>query len=212
MATDVVLLEGVRIGFGAFGGSLKEWSATDLGAIAARGALERAKVDPGWIDHTVFANVVQTSADAIYLARHGFAVVGVDFSSKAIATARAKAQRANVVVDFHVADVTRLDSLRVREPFDFVLDIGCLHALDAAGRARYAEHIARLTRPGSVLMLYAFSPRPPEERGHLIRFRNVGITPEEVERMFAQHFALEHVEYGADCGERASAWYWFRRQ
>ena len=153
-----------------------------------------------------------TGTNSIYLARHGFAVVGVDFSSKAIATARAKAQRANVVVDFHVADVTRLDSLRLRGPFDFVLDIGCLHALDAAGRARYAEHIARLTRPGSVLMLYAFSPRPPEERGHLIRFRNVGITPEDVERMFAQHFALEHVEHGADRGERASAWYWFRRQ
>ena len=61
-------------------------------------------------------------------------------------------------------------------------------------------------------MLYAFSLRPPEERGHLIRFRNVGITPEEVERMFAQHFVLEHVEHGADRGERASAWYWFRRQ
>ena len=70
MATDIVLLEGVRTGFGAFGGSLKEQSATDLGVIAAKGALERAKVDPAWIDHTVFGNVVQTSADAIYLARH----------------------------------------------------------------------------------------------------------------------------------------------
>jgi acetyl-CoA acetyltransferase family protein len=70
MATDIVLLEGVRTGFGAFGGGLKELSATDLGVIAAKGALERAKVDPAWIDHTVFGNVVQTSADAIYLARH----------------------------------------------------------------------------------------------------------------------------------------------
>ncbi len=70
MATDIVLLEGVRTGFGAFGGSLKDLSATDLGVIAAKGALERAKVDPAWIDHTVFGNVVQTSPDAIYLARH----------------------------------------------------------------------------------------------------------------------------------------------
>ncbi len=67
---DIVLLEGVRTGFGAFGGSLKDLSATDLGVIAAKGALERAKVDPAWIDHTVFGNVVQTSPDAIYLARH----------------------------------------------------------------------------------------------------------------------------------------------
>jgi len=70
MTSDIVLLEGVRTGFGAFGGSLKDLSATDLGVIAAKCALERAKVDPAWIDHTVFGNVVQTSADAIYLARH----------------------------------------------------------------------------------------------------------------------------------------------
>lgn len=68
--TEIVLLEGVRTGFGAFGGSLKELSATDLGVIAAKGALEKARVDPAWIDHTIFGNVVQTSADAIYLARH----------------------------------------------------------------------------------------------------------------------------------------------
>jgi acetyl-CoA acyltransferase 2 len=68
--TDIVLLEGVRTGFGSFGGALKDLSATDLGVIAAKGALERAKVDPAWIDHSVFGNVVQTSADAIYLARH----------------------------------------------------------------------------------------------------------------------------------------------
>ena len=70
MTIDIVLLAGVRTGFGAFGGSLKDLSATDLGVIAAKGALERAQVDPAWIDHTVFGNVVQTSADAIYLARH----------------------------------------------------------------------------------------------------------------------------------------------
>ncbi len=70
MNPDIVLLEGVRTGFGAFGGRLKDLSATDLGVIAAKGALERAKIDPAWIDHTVFGNVVQTSPDAIYLARH----------------------------------------------------------------------------------------------------------------------------------------------
>ncbi|MBI5034143.1 MAG: acetyl-CoA C-acetyltransferase [Chloroflexi bacterium] len=70
MTQEIVLLEGVRTGFGSFGGSLKDLSATDLGVIAAKCALERSKVDPAWIDHTVFGNVVQTSGDAIYLARH----------------------------------------------------------------------------------------------------------------------------------------------
>ena len=151
-----------------------------------------------------------TGTNSIYLAQHGFAVVGVDFSAKAIATARVKARRANAAVGFHVADVTRLDFLY--EPFDFVLDIGCLHALDSAARPRYAEHLARLTRPGAVFMLYAFAPHPADAPRHLIRFRNVGITPDEVQQLFATHFVLERAEHGTERGERASAWYWFRRK
>ena len=67
---DVLFLSGVRTGFGTFGGSLKDHSAIDLGAVAARHALERAGVPPAQIGHTVFGNALQTSADAIYLARH----------------------------------------------------------------------------------------------------------------------------------------------
>ncbi|HEX4602203.1 MAG TPA: acetyl-CoA C-acetyltransferase [Gemmatimonadales bacterium] len=68
--TDVVFLSGVRTGFGSFGGSLKDLSAIELGAVAARYALERARVPAQEIGHTVFGNALQTSADAIYGARH----------------------------------------------------------------------------------------------------------------------------------------------
>jgi acetyl-CoA acyltransferase 2 len=68
--TGVVFLAGVRTGFGAFGGALKELSATDLGTVAAQGALARSGVEPAEVDHVVFGNVLQTSADAPYLARH----------------------------------------------------------------------------------------------------------------------------------------------
>ncbi len=151
-----------------------------------------------------------TGTNSIYLAQHGLAVVGVDFSSKAIATARAKARHANANIDFHVADVTRLDFLN--EPFDFVLDIGCFHSVDDDGRARYAANLARLTRAGGLYMLYAFSPRPAGANGHVIQIRNVGVTQERIQQLFTPSFALEHVETGADHGERVSAWYWFRRQ
>lgn len=67
---DVVILSGVRTGFGAFGGALKDFSATKLGGIAARAAVERAGISAERIDHVVFGNALQTSADAIYLARH----------------------------------------------------------------------------------------------------------------------------------------------
>jgi acetyl-CoA acetyltransferase family protein len=67
---DVLFLAGVRTGFGSFGGALKDFSATDLGTIACKAALERAGVSPDAVDHVVFGNVQQTSADAIYFARH----------------------------------------------------------------------------------------------------------------------------------------------
>ena len=69
-SNDIVFLSGVRTGFGSFGGTLKDLSATQLGVNAARAALERSGVEPGRVDHVVFGNVLQTSADAIYLARH----------------------------------------------------------------------------------------------------------------------------------------------
>jgi acetyl-CoA acyltransferase 2 len=69
-SAEIVFLSGVRTGFGTFGGALKDFSATDLGVHAAQAALERSGVEPGSIDHVVFGNVLQTSSDAIYLARH----------------------------------------------------------------------------------------------------------------------------------------------
>ena len=68
--TDVMFLSGVRTGFGAFGSSLRDHSATDLGAVAARCALERSGVPATAVGHVVVGNALQTSADAIYCARH----------------------------------------------------------------------------------------------------------------------------------------------
>lgn len=69
-ARDVVFLSAKRTGFGAFGGSLKELSATDLGVVSARAALDATGLDADDLDHVVYGNALQTSADAIYLARH----------------------------------------------------------------------------------------------------------------------------------------------
>jgi len=69
-SADIVFLSGVRTGFGSFGGTLKDLSATDLAVHAAQAALERSGVEPSSIGHVVFGNVLQTSSDAIYLARH----------------------------------------------------------------------------------------------------------------------------------------------
>ena len=68
--TDVLILGGARTPMTEYVGALKDVSAIELGAIAARGAFQKTGVKPEWVDHVVFGNVLQTSADAIYGARH----------------------------------------------------------------------------------------------------------------------------------------------
>ncbi len=68
--TDVVFLSAARTGMGTFGGTLKDFTATDLGVFAAKAALERSGVPAEEVGHAVFGNALQTSSDAIYLARH----------------------------------------------------------------------------------------------------------------------------------------------
>jgi acetyl-CoA acetyltransferase family protein len=67
---DIFIVNGARTPMAEYVGAFKDLSAIELGAIAAGAALERSAVQPGWVDHAVFGNVMQTSADAIYGARH----------------------------------------------------------------------------------------------------------------------------------------------
>ena len=79
---------GKRTAMGEYVGALKDISAIDLGAIAARGALEATGVAPEEIDHTVIGNALQTSGDAIYGARHVALKAGVPFDRPALTVNR----------------------------------------------------------------------------------------------------------------------------
>lgn len=83
-STDIVFLSGRRTPFGSFGGSLKGFTATDLGVFAARAALESAGVSAEAVGHVFFGNALQTSADAIYLARHVALRAGVPTETPAL--------------------------------------------------------------------------------------------------------------------------------
>ncbi len=143
-----------------------------------------------------------TGTNSLYLARCGFRVVGVDFSPKAIALARAKGRQSGLPVEFVSTDVTQLDFLK--EPFDLILDISCFHSIPPAARQRYAGHIARLTHAKSKYMLYAFS-RSGGGPGLL----GAGVTQEEVSELFTPFMELCRIQVGSDRGARTSAWYWF---
>jgi acetyl-CoA acetyltransferase family protein len=86
--TDVLILGGARTPMTDYTGALKDISALELGAIASRAAFEKTGVKPEWIDHAVFGNVLQTSSDAIYGARHVALKAGVPIEVPALTVNR----------------------------------------------------------------------------------------------------------------------------
>jgi acetyl-CoA acetyltransferase family protein len=85
---EVFILGGARTPMTDYVGALKDVSALELGAIAARGAFARTGVRPDWIDHVVVGNVLQTSSDAIYGARHVALKAGVPVDVPALTVNR----------------------------------------------------------------------------------------------------------------------------
>src|SRR5206468_5853837 len=79
---------GGKRGDGLPGGALASMSAIDLGATVARAALDRADLSPGLVDHVVMGNALQTSAAAIYGARHVCLRAGVSDECPALTVNR----------------------------------------------------------------------------------------------------------------------------
>src|SRR5882724_6404664 len=67
---DVVFLSAVRTPFGTFGGKLKDISPVDLAVHSSKHAIDRAGITATDIDQTIFGNVLYTTNDSIYFARH----------------------------------------------------------------------------------------------------------------------------------------------
>ncbi|MEJ2313150.1 MAG: acetyl-CoA C-acetyltransferase [Gemmatimonadales bacterium] len=130
---DVVFLSAVRTPFGTFGGSLKDKTATDLGVVSAEAAIARSGVDPADFDQVFFGNVIQTSADAIYLARH----VGL---------------RAGLPIEVPAATVNRLCGSGFQAIIDgaesIIVDDGAVCLTGGAESMSQAPHVVRGARWG----------------------------------------------------------------
>ena len=86
--TDAVILQGARTPMARYNGAFADTSAIDLGAAASREAIRRSGCDPADIDHVVFGNVMQTSSDAIYGARHVGLKAGLAVETPAVTVNR----------------------------------------------------------------------------------------------------------------------------
>jgi acetyl-CoA acyltransferase 2 len=85
---DIAIVSGARTPMGRYCGKLKDFTAQELGAIAAKCAIERAGIDPKEFDHVVFGNAQQTSGDALYGARHVGLRAGIPIETPALTVNR----------------------------------------------------------------------------------------------------------------------------
>jgi acetyl-CoA acetyltransferase family protein len=85
---DIAIVSGARTPFGRYCGKLKDFTAQELGAIAGKGAIERAGLEPQEFDHAVFGNAQQTSGDALYGARHVGLRAGLPIETPALTVNR----------------------------------------------------------------------------------------------------------------------------
>jgi acetyl-CoA acetyltransferase family protein len=85
---DIAIVSGARTPFGRYCGKLKDFTAQELGGVAAKGAIDRAAIDPREFDHVVFGNAQQTSGDALYGARHVGLRAGLPIETPALTVNR----------------------------------------------------------------------------------------------------------------------------
>ncbi|MGO4328442.1 beta-ketothiolase BktB [Cupriavidus sp. 2TAF22] len=88
MTREVVVVSGVRTAIGTFGGSLKDFSPTQMGAMVVREALSRAQVGGDEVGHVVFGNVIQTEPRDMYLGRVAAVEGGVSTDAPALTVNR----------------------------------------------------------------------------------------------------------------------------
>ncbi|HLR98885.1 class I SAM-dependent methyltransferase [Mycolicibacillus parakoreensis] len=99
--------------------------------------------------------------NAVYLARQGFTVTGVDISPTALRIAAGRAADAGIDVGFAVADATVLQGYTAA--FDTVVDSGMFHCLADGDRRAYLAAARRATRGGARLLLSCFSDANPAD-------------------------------------------------
>ena len=85
---DIAIVSGARTPFGRYCGKIKDYTAQELGTVAAKAAIERAGIEAKEFDHAVFGNAQQTSGDALYGARHVALRAGLPMETPALTVNR----------------------------------------------------------------------------------------------------------------------------
>jgi SAM-dependent methyltransferase len=97
-----------------------------------------------------------TGRNAIYLARHGWDVVGVEMSGYAVEVSRRRATEQGAPARFVQGDVTKLPDLDIGAAFNLFMDGGCYHTLPPGRRDAFGESVTAVAAPGARLIMIGF--------------------------------------------------------
>ncbi|HEY6237943.1 MAG TPA: methyltransferase domain-containing protein [Thermoplasmata archaeon] len=128
--------------------------------------------------------------NALFLARRGFRVAGIDVAEGAIAAAQARARSAGLDVDFRVGDALRLPFPDAH--FGGAIDIGCFHTLPPRLRRAYSRELARVLHPRRSFALSWVAREFRSERGPPHR-----LSLQEVTDALEEEFLFLQTEYRA---------------
>jgi cyclopropane fatty-acyl-phospholipid synthase-like methyltransferase len=127
-----------------------------------------------------------TGDNALFFARQGHKVTGIDFLEEPIQRAKRKAAERGLSATFLVMDALALKDLP--EVFDGVIDSGLFHVFSDEDRKRYVEGLASVLKPGGRLFLLCFSDKEPGTQGPR------RVSKKELHDAFAQGWAVESIE------------------
>jgi SAM-dependent methyltransferase len=114
--------------------------------------------------------------NTLYLARHGWQVIGIDIIGPAVEKARSKAVGQTAKARFLEGDVTRLADLDLGDGYSLIVDSGCYYGLADDQRDGFAAGVTHVAAPESLLLMAGFTK---------IRGVVPGISEEDLRRRFA---------------------------
>ncbi|MFW9770401.1 MAG: class I SAM-dependent methyltransferase [Candidatus Thorarchaeota archaeon] len=125
--------------------------------------------------------------NTIFLAKHGFSAVGIDFTPEAVEIAQNRAEQHGVDVEFLLGNVLYLEQFFEANSFDHVIDSGLFHSIHSEDLPQFVQQIRRVLRRGGIYYMLCFSDKEPPGLGPR------RVSKEEIRRTLEPDFSVEYI-------------------
>jgi 2-polyprenyl-3-methyl-5-hydroxy-6-metoxy-1,4-benzoquinol methylase len=124
--------------------------------------------------------------NAIYLAKQGFEVTGIDYAKKGIQLAKSRAEKSHTSVDFLVGDAFNLSWLNYQ--FDTVIDYGLYHNIPLEKLDKYLSSVEQVIKPNGLFIIQSFGENAPKSN-----FGPRQVTENELKNVFKDRWQIQEI-------------------